>query len=399
MSNEKLKILMKQCGNERLLKDFYARVHRDYDLAHRQALEVQQYSEMPFQLPSREEVKQLAEGDFSLGRIGTRNEALKLNLQEALLLGLSIVGGTGMGKTTLLSNIASHLGHYEDIGCWLFNVREEVNQNLPQFHHVRMSQILTNIFERKQFLKPEIQADKVADIVASTFYLLWTRSLIAKVLFSFYMENKSPTLQEVRHEIAQTKSGKSSGLTPQQLNKLIGVFDYLLQAFGDERFLRVGFQPHEYWDRKLVIINDIGKQDVQALLITYMLWSLYEHNVHLNKRNKLRTAFLVDESRYLLSLDREKVSADFGEPVLDSIICQQRSAGLALVAATQTAFPKIYATNTSTKILLKTGDVRFYQLSAKSMGLNTRQIEFALLNCKVGDAVVTTVRLQPKLDT
>jgi len=390
MIDARLKTLMRRTGNEALLRQYCARIHQDYDLAYRDALQLQQFPDMPFQLPNQEECEHLGKGDFSLGRIGRHKEELKLDLRKALPLGLSIVGGSGMGKTTLLSNIAHHLSQYPDVGCWLFNIRDEVNQGLPHFQNIGMSDILPNIFERKPYLKPDVQANKVADIIASTFFLLWTRSLIAKVLIDFYRNNQSPSLQQVRDSIANTKAGKATGLTSQQLSKLIGVFDYLMQSYGDARHLITGFQPYEYWDSKLIILNDVGKQDVQALLITYLLWSLYEHNLHHGLRNNLRTAFLIDESRYLLNLDRERVSADYGAPVLDDIICQQRSAGLALVAATQTAFPKVYATNTSTKVLLKTGDVRYYQLSAQSMGLNRQQTDFALLNCKVGDAVVTT---------
>lgn len=389
-----LRINAARTGNYKLLQDYLNRHHIDDDLDEFHSLLAQQSQGigLPFDLPRPEEYQKLeAGGDFRLGTIGRQGQGLYLDLQTALPLGLSVVGGTGTGKTTLFTSIGKGLSEHENIGCWIFNVRNEVNELLPGFTSIKMSEILPNLFERKPYLTPETQAAKLADIIASTFYLLWSKTAISIELAKFYQAKQNPTLQDVRNAICNLKSGKTSGLHQQQVSKLVGVFDFLAHCFQKETTLCSGFQPAEHWKDKLVILMDVGDQSIHALLITWMLWTLYEYNIAHNLRDKLRTVFMVDESRYLLSLDRERQSADFGSPVLDDIICTQRSAGLALVAATQTSFPKNYSTNVGTKILFSCGDARFFHMSTSSMGLSRQQEDWGKLNLgEVGETIVTT---------
>ena len=342
----------------------------------------------PFRLPTRRESEHIANGDFHLGTIGLRGASLSIDLQRTLPLGLSLVAGTGQGKTSLLTLLARAISKLE-VGCWLFNVRPEPNDALPGFTKVRATDIPVAVLEYRPDLRAEVQAARVADTIASAFYLLWSRTAITTILTDFYKKGVSPTLTELRDELAKLRSGKSSGMQPNQITKLVGVFQHLVQVFGDSATTRSGFRPPEHANDKLIIELDVADGQVHALLITRMLEWLYSHNVAHNLRNKLRTVILVDESRYLLDLDRERQSADFGSPVLDQIICEQRSAGLALVAATQTGFPKAYSTNTASKFLFRTGDARYFSLAAQSMGLSREQIEYGK-HLQVGEAIVTT---------
>ena len=205
----------------------------------------------PFLIPSKEEYDQLAKGAFRLGAIGRHGQGLLLDLSQVLPLGLSIVGGTGQGKTTLLTSIASGLSKYEKIGCWLLNVRPEPGQYLPGFVNVRMSEILPNLLHGLDHLAPGLRATKLADIIASTFFLLWSKTAITRELTALYRHVCDPSLVDVQRRIADLRSGRASGLTHQQVAKLKGVFDFLVHSLGEAGQRTGGFRPAQHWNDKL----------------------------------------------------------------------------------------------------------------------------------------------------
>lgn len=393
-----LRIQAALTGQDSLLRDYCRRNKITNDDEFHQLLAQQAMGlGRPFEYPSAQAFLKFEEGKFRLGIVGKQEQALHLDLEGALPLGLGIVGGTGMGKTMLLTHLAIGIAKLQDVGCWVFNIRDEVNTQLPGFTNLRITKCLPSLFERREYLSPEVQAARLADIVASTFYLLWSRTAITRILAEYYSAGQNPTLQEVRNTMSELKAGRGSGLTQQQVSKLVGVFDFLCHCFGNAKDLRSGFQPAKHADEKLVLLMNLGDQSVNALVIAWMMWTVYEYNIAHGHRDNLRTVSLVDESRYLLSLDRERQSADYGSHVLEEMICTQRSGGHSLVAATQTAFPHYFGANTATKVALRPGDGRFFHQTAASMGLSREQEDWAKLNLQVGQAVITTYKYNQPL--
>lgn len=388
-------------GREDLLRDYERRLgmerHRDYQKA--LAMQAGLEPACPFQLPSEADfpLLDIPERGFRLGTIGANGEGLYLDLQQLLLRGLSITGAKGTGKSTLLQNIAYSLRH-ADSGVVLFNTRGEHSDHLPDFAHLQASELPINIFSRQPELEPKAQAEATARIIGSQFHLLRSRTMLTPVLLSFYERDVSPTAVEVLQAVRKIRAGKSSGFRADQVTSAVAVLELICRAMGkNASTLRGGFLPHRRAQNNMTVLLDLGDQDVHSAVICWVLWSSYEHAIAQGIINApLRTAILVDESKYLLSPEREKRSTTFDAPFIDQLVRTQRTAGIALVAATQDLHPDYFNSNSATKVLMRVANAKFFQQTALAMGLTREEQLYAQRNLRRFEAIISVPDLFPR---
>ncbi len=399
----RLRVATARTGDDRLLLDYERRRGLHDDQALQEALYARLNPEQvcPFAIPQGDAelaVLDLAARGFRVGTIGFHGEGLYLDLRKQLLRGLCITGAKGSGKSTLLANIAAHLSLLPMVGTWLFNVRGEASDRLPRFAHVKLSELGVNIFAHQPELEPRVQAESVATIIGSVFYLLRSRTMLTPILQTFYERKQSPTAAEVLQAVRSVRAGRDSGFRADQVTAAIAVLELICRSMSDAAStLRRGMRPHVLAARNLTILLDLGDDKMHAAVICWMLFSLYEQAMARGVLNApLTTALLVDESAYLLSPQRERQAVTFDAPITEQLVQRQRTAGISLVAATQDVHPDYFTSNSATKVLMRVANAKYFGIAAQAMGLTAKETLYAQRSLRSFEAVVSVPDLFPR---
>jgi len=337
-------------------------------------------STIPYRIPAMDIVPTAHSSPsrlWRLGNVGFHGEGLYLDLLSSLLLGIAASGEAGYGKTTLLASIAAGIVQTQaDVGCFIFNIRPEYSDTLAGFTKVKLSEVLPNVVEFFPEISARVQAEDAADISAGVNYQLWSRTALKAALLCFYLKGVCPTVRMVRQALLKLPP-REYGIDERQKNKLVGIVgDYITSIGKQAAGLQHGFDIAKYWNSRLIIENDLSIT-TYCIVVTTLINRLYRHNIAAGLREQLRSVFLIDESKHFLPAQREGQVVTFGEPFIYRLLCEQRSAGLAAVAATQTVHPPTYLANTATKIVFKNGEFSFFEHMARSMGLDRDQVRFA----------------------
>lgn len=373
-------------GSDRLLRAHRARNRAVHDRAYLEVLRQNSQLDCPFPFPRTEEYETLAQGSFSIGRIGFHGEELRINPLE-LNKGMCVVGASRMGKTWFLTRLAQHLHQIQGVSVFIPDIKEDYTKLTSQgFLYTQLRELPFNVLEHVPGTDIESHCWEIGRQLSSAWFLLNSGTILSRTLLSMFRANGQPTLNEYKTRIHELKPGKETGLRNDQAIPLHGRIEQLCTVVGETACnTRHGFRPHQHQNQSIVISLGLGDKHTHALFTTWLDYWLYAYNkAHNIRPNRLTNAIIVDEASFLFRHTPEH------PPYINELCALHGEFGNALIAATQLRFSTEFQANTAWKVLLPVGDATLFKHQAEAMGLTQEQILWAEKNLGVGNAIVST---------
>jgi hypothetical protein len=165
------------------------------------------------------------------------------------------------------------------------------------------------------------------------------------------------------------------------------IFATVIGRLSDYTFLEKNFCvrrgiPIDVFTRENLIIElplDMVSEYIHNFVVSWIASLIFVKNTILGLRgNRLRTFFLVDEARTLLSASRERSSLDWIEPGFNEIIAKGREFGIGLWLCSEEtrSFSQVFRSNCLLKISFPLTDGEDVQEIKKSFGLTDEQTDY-----------------------
>jgi hypothetical protein len=372
--------------NDRLLRDYCRRRRADdnLDMFNTMLAEQGQGVDITFRIPTAKDCEKFKQdGGFPLGIVTRYGDTVFINLRD-LHRNLAVCGEARIGKTWLLKRLirkAIRMG----ITVFIADVKDDYT-GFVRFgvRVIPLSKLPWNPLEyNTTFGSIREHCWRVANLFAKAMHLRDSASALVPPLLALFNRGMQPTLNEYARELDRIKSGKSSGLSQQQLTALHLRKNRILSILGNHNCnVRHGFQPHKH-ESSVVVPLDAGDDTAHELFVSwYAQWQFVYRKANAIRPNRAEILVVLDECGYLI-----KPRAEF-ESAIDELIKVMPEFGISLALGSQVSLSATALANTGYKIAMKNGHAKIFQHFTEAMGLTRDQCLFAERTLSVGDAIV-----------
>jgi|GEM_PF-1199621 len=363
----------------------------------RNALDEQLTKENPFYpFPQGAELEKLS-GPIKLGIVNKKNGILiPFGVSPVIFTmhGLN-AGRTGTGKSwgniPLLQQLVTQSSSFGyNVLCpdiKLFYRR--ILGKIPGLKIITFKKFVFNPLEVPEWMDPrdfvplfakKFAADNILGIVSEGVIRKALEILFEKKAI-FQNKRNSATLKELLAIITTTQFSKYYG--PHYRD----VFDNVISRLNPYVYLESIFCKkkgisHEVFAKENVILElPLNKipDAVHNFIVSWIANLTFTRNMTLGLRgNQLRSFYLIDEARTILSASRERSALDWIEPGLNEVIAKGREFGIALWLCSQemSSFSQVFRSNCLIKISYPLTDGEDVSQVQKSFGLTDEQTEY-----------------------
>ncbi len=353
--------------------------------------------QMPYYpLPDGEELKKLS-GPIKLGIINKRSGILIFFCihPDILTMHSMIAGRTGSGKSWFNANVleqlvvqSSNFGYNVIVPDVKLFYRRLIGK-LPGLKVITFDKLILNLLEVPEWMDPRdfvnlLPRKFAADNILGTTSIRLLFTALEKLFKEkgiFEGSKNYPKISELLRKLVQLQVDKTYG------PHFRDIFDTIIQRLGPYVFLEKNFGvrkgiSHEVFTSENVVIElPLNKvpEEVHNFVVSWIANLTYAKNITFGLRgNKLRTFFLIDEARTILSATRERSWLEWIEPGLNEIITKGREFGLGLWLCSQEtgSFSKVFRSNCLLKISFPLTDGEDVSEIKKSFALSDEQTEY-----------------------
>jgi len=345
----------------------------------------QAFSGTPFRNP------RLEVGEIILG-FDLENRPLPLPLQYFNAHSLT-VANSGAGKTTKAKFLIVQIGRFVK-GLWVCDMRKQEFRDLCGLF-AKMGMEL-NVLQARNFRYNPAQVPfgveindwipRVSDLLVQVFDLPQRASkLLQTTLFKLYHQfgvfggsEQYPTLFDLAEALKNDKEAN-----PQAKFAILDSLEPVLLSLGPEVLAyRYGWRTHDLAKLRLILeFSGIGEREKNLRLNSLLLSEFTSRVAQGISNTKMDLWICCDEAQRLCS----RISSGETSAIADQIgLVRGPGIGLDLnVLSTTNLTPQI-PSNTSTKILGRSGNISDYVEAGHSMGLRNEEIQWAQFHLRPG---------------
>ena len=358
-------------------------------------LEKHRQKENPYYpFPLGDELSSLR-GPIKLGIINTdKGQEIYFGIHPNILtMHTMVMGRSGSGKTMsnmyFLTEVVKHDGDFNVIVVDVKLTYRRLIGKIPGINVIPFNRFLFNPLEVPVWMNPRDFIFLFAKVFASDNLLsIPNVNLLSDALERLFRDRgifsgskNYPTMKDLYNTVKKMQTEKEFGYRYRDifetcLNRL-RPYAFLVKIFSKAQGINVDVFT------KLNIILEllaIGISEYVHNFVSSFIPNLIHYkNMTLGLRgDKLRTLFIVDEARTILSASRESSSLDFIEPGLNEIITKGREFGIGLYLCSQEthSFSQVFRSNTFMKISLPLTDGEDVSEIKKSFGLSDEQVAY-----------------------
>ena len=311
----------------------------------------------------------------------------KKNLSQHTL----IVGGSGIGKTTLILNLLQRT----HLPFLCFDYKQDYRHIVRSkaIKLIRWSHLRGNPLAPPENVSPMEWVQDFVDLFSGDTGLMYgSKGFLLDQIRILYARRggiehprRFPTLHDMLRGLDDLKVPPTSRKGNYR-DVVRGRLESLLYPLGAVFKERKPFPISDFTTTPTIIELDGLSKEWQELLISLILTAIFRSRMKAGHRDEANCLILLDEAKRVFDRHKEQRTAE-GIPTISILASQVREYGMGLIVADQEPgkLARSIIANSATKILFRLGDHQDAEHIARSMGLHDPSLPQRLT---IGQAVV-----------